>query len=313
MQQELISLKKFFDVILIGNYSIDLVFSGFPTLPRMGVDVRSKDFTLIPGESYTNAVVMHRLGISVGWAADFGNDELSQIALRFIRVENLDESLFFHHSFPLKRISTVISNDNDRGFITYYDPNPGEHAFHKVIQNITGSILMIPGLNFVPEILKFGSYCRGRGIKIYLDANMGADMSLDNPEIQGIIPWIDVLLPNSREVKVLTGETDLLKGIRILAKHFPLVIAKDGENGSFACDGHNLLHVPSIKMEANDTTGAGDCFDCGFVKARLDNQKIEDCLKWGNIVGAISTLACGGSGRKITIDEVRRTLSQSYT
>jgi len=53
-----------------------------------------------------------------------------------------------------------------------------------------------------------------------------------------------------------------------------------------------------------DTTGAGDCFDAGFIMAWLAGRTVEDCLRWGNVVGGLSTLAPGGAGRVITPNDV---------
>ena len=47
---------------------------------------------------------------------------------------------------------------------------------------------------------------------------------------------------------------------------------------------NTIYHQPAIQVKAVDTTGAGDCFDAGFIKAWLDGKPIEECLLWGNIV-----------------------------
>jgi sugar/nucleoside kinase (ribokinase family) len=59
-----------------------------------------------------------------------------------------------------------------------------------------------------------------------------------------------------------------------------------------------------------DTTGAGDCFNAGFIKAWLDQRPLEECLKWGNIVGGLSTLALGGTGQVTTVKEVEEWLAK---
>jgi sugar/nucleoside kinase (ribokinase family) len=93
--------------------------------------------------------------------------------------------------------------------------------------------------------------------------------------------------------------------MRILADVCPLVVVKDGSNGAYACDGSGIIHVPALPVQPVDTTGAGDCFSAGFVKAWLDGLPLDDCLRWGNAVGGLSTLAPGGAGRVVTAEEVR--------
>jgi sugar/nucleoside kinase (ribokinase family) len=65
----------------------------------------------------------------------------------------------------------------------------------------------------------------------------------------------------------------------------------------FVCDPLDVPHV--------DTTGAGDCFDAGFIYAWLSDESPEDCLEIANICGALSTRALGGLAAFPTLDEVK--------
>ena len=89
----------------------------------------------------------------------------------------------------------------------------------------------------------------------------------------------------------------------------PIVVIKDGSNGAYAYINNELFRVPAISVDVLDTTGAGDNFNAGFLCAWLDGQSMETCLKWGNIVGGLSTTALGGTTRKITNDELRKFIS----
>ncbi|HEX9090842.1 MAG TPA: carbohydrate kinase family protein, partial [Anaerolineales bacterium] len=110
-------MTSIFDVIVIGSYSIDLIFSGMAEFPQLGKDILSTGFKMTPGESFIAAVGLHRLGVNVGWAADFGNDDFSQFALRCAREEGLDESLFVFHEQPYRRISAAASYPHERAFL----------------------------------------------------------------------------------------------------------------------------------------------------------------------------------------------------
>ncbi len=55
-----------YDVIVVGDYSIDQIFAGLPGLPTPGREVIGSQFAQLPGEAYTSAVAMHRLGLRVG-------------------------------------------------------------------------------------------------------------------------------------------------------------------------------------------------------------------------------------------------------
>ena len=70
-----------YDLIVVGGYCEDLIFTGLPGIPEPGSEIVGKDFRLIPGGSYNTAVTAHRLGLKVAWAADFGSDEFSKFVL----------------------------------------------------------------------------------------------------------------------------------------------------------------------------------------------------------------------------------------
>ncbi|MDO9545823.1 MAG: hypothetical protein Q7J07_03620 [Pelolinea sp.] len=51
------------DVFLVGRYFCDLIFTDLPEFPRLGHEVYSREFHLVPGGVYTPAAALQRLGI----------------------------------------------------------------------------------------------------------------------------------------------------------------------------------------------------------------------------------------------------------
>ena len=58
-------------------------------------------------------------------------------------------------------------------------------------------------------------------------------------------------------------------------------------------DGEYKL-IPSIKVKAVDTTGAGDIFHGAFTYFISHGYNLEDTCRLANITGALSTLRIGG-------------------
>jgi sugar/nucleoside kinase (ribokinase family) len=301
-----------FDVIVVGSYTVDLIFSGLTELPELGKDILSTAFQMTPGEASISAISMHRLGIKVGWAADFGNDEFSRFALKFARDEGMDETLFVHHDRPLRRITAAASYPSDRAFITYYDPDPQIPAAMSALLKSTARVLFVPGLYSGSLLGPATRIIRSKKMTLVMDGNSSIGDTIGNSKqskaIRKAIKSVDIFLPNAREARRLTGEQELPLAIQFLGELCPLVVVKDGANGSWAFTDQRLIHIPAISVEPIDTTGAGDNFNAGFLYAWLDGQSIDNCLKWGNIVGGLSTTVLGGTVRKITCDEVRKYL-----
>jgi sugar/nucleoside kinase (ribokinase family) len=88
-----------------------------------------------------------------------------------------------------------------------------------------------------------------------------------------------------------------------LADLAPLVVVKRGSAGAMAREGHTVVDAPALPVKVSDTTGAGDCFNAGFLYGRLAGMPLAECLRRGNICGALSTIS-RGAGTLPTAAEV---------
>ena len=302
-----------FDVLVLGDYCYDLIFTDLPSLPVLGSERVAGGLTLIPGGAYNTAVAMHRLGMKVGWAADFGEDAFSRFVLEHLRDEQLEDSLFVHHARPLRRVTVALSFPADRAFVAFYDPPPSFPAAIKALAVAHASAVYVEGLyvgHFMEPALRM---VRAKGMKIIMDGNTSEEMSLKDPAVAKVLKAVDVFLPNAQEACHLAGVGEVEEATLILAKHCSLAVVKDGGRGAFSAVDGRLLHVPALPVNAVETTGAGDTFNAGFTCAWLEGRPLEECLRWGNIVGGLSTLAPGGTGQRVARSDVETWLRKQYS
>ena len=71
------------------------------------------------------------------------------------------------------------------------------------------------------------------------------------------------------------------------------VVITMGSKGVYANDGENSVLFDSLKVEAIDTTGAGDAFIGGFSAAYADGKSLFDAVKFGNVTGALAVTKNG--------------------
>lgn len=64
------------------------------------------------------------------------------------------------------------------------------------------------------------------------------------------------------------------------------VVIKDGSNGAYALNEKEEVKIPSYKVDAVDTTGAGDFFNAGFLHAYINNYSLEKSVTIGNWVAS---------------------------
>jgi hypothetical protein len=168
--------------------------------------------------------------------------------------------------------------------------------------------LYLPGFYHGPFLSAGLAIVRARRMKLIMDGNSSEELRLAEPSVLRAVQGVDVFMPNAGEARRITGQDDLMSAIRVLADVCSLVVVKDGASGAHAYADRQLHHSPAIPVTPIDTTGAGDCFNAGFIRTWLDNLPLDECSRWGNVVGGLSTLAHGGAGKAVTPEEVRRWL-----
>lgn len=189
----------------------------------------------------------------------------------------------------------------ERTFFTYRGANADVEA---ALKNIPEADHLHIGAACNPDLL--GWLC-GRAKSVSIDAGWHPDW-LRDPPVQQALRAVTWFLPNEIEASEITGETD---PVRIMNRFKELAIPaaiKLGPAGSMAND----VQIPSIDVQPVDTTGAGDCFDAGFVDAWLHGKPIAECLRQGNICGALSTREMGGMNGFPTRQELNQWQSNSH-
>jgi len=113
--------RELYDVIHIGQYYCDLIFTGLSDMPQLGTEIFGTGLQLGPGGAFNTSYVLHRLGLKTGWICDFGQDFFSQYVLEKVRQLGMDTSLFRYHTHNLCAVTAAFSYHHDRGFISYLD------------------------------------------------------------------------------------------------------------------------------------------------------------------------------------------------
>jgi len=139
------------------------------------------------------------------------------------------------------------------------------------------------------------------GKLISFDPNIRVELGLSKEyleTIKNIASKSKIILSGERELSII-GEVN---------KEEKIIVIKKGKHGAEAYYKDKVYKVAPIEVEEVDPTGAGDCFDAGFVASILQGYTIEDALKRANIIGALSVTKRGpmeGVVDKKTLDMIR--------
>jgi len=105
---------------------------------------------------------------------------------------------------------------------------------------------------------------------------------------------VAILFPNAEEAAILAGSDDPEAQCARLAALYPLAVIKRGAAGCEAAAGDKRWRALAPKVEAVDTTGAGDAFVAAFLSQRLAGAEIEAALERAAAAGALASTLVGG-------------------
>lgn len=138
---------------------------------------------------------------------------------------------------------------------------------------------------------------KSRGVTVSLDTNWDPSGSWEH--VAGLLPQVDIFLPNLAEALAITGETTLQAAGTKLAGICKLVVVKCGEEGATVftegqCSTYPVAQELTRHLKIADTTGAGDNFDAGFIYHWLQGRNIADCIGEASRCAVSSLQSLGG-------------------
>jgi len=299
------------DVLLFGDYFCDLIVTGLGEVPRLGADIFGDSMEIAPGGAYILATALHRLGVQTRWAARLGNDLFSRFVLEEARREKLDTSLFEQFPAPYRSLSVSFSFAADRGFISHTDPAPEGVSSREIIAREKPRWVVNTPFDGSPESRALVDLIHENGGRVYTDCQY-TTQTLAEPGLADLLAVTDIFAPNLSEARQLTGAADPETAAGILARICPLVVVKCGADGALARAGSQVWRAPAMPVSVADTTGAGDCFNAGFLCAQLCGEPIETCLRYGNICGGLSVTQRGGASAAPTLEQLKHYLDLPF-
>jgi len=113
-------------------------------------------------------------------------------------------------------------------------------------------------------------------------------------EITPSLPSPSFVDENEKNAFVLREVCPALEGLTA-GGAFPILAVKLGSAGAAVVAGGKTAVVPTAKVEARDTVGAGDAFCAAFILAWIRGRTAPECAALGNRVAA-EVLAVPGTG-----------------
>lgn len=275
-------------IAVVGSINIDY-FVEADRLPELGETVLGKSFFLsLGGKGANQAVAASRLGGHVALFGSVGDDENSKIIVENMKKENvLVNNLNFAEGTTTGAAFIELCNSENRILVV---PGANDLTDVSYIKRVSEELLDYDVILFQMETpLEMMEYI----VPILYDHNKTI---IVNPAParkirEDIIGKITYITPNEHEYQLVLGSDASMA--ELLGQYPNKLIITRGTDGVSYFDGEALIHVPVIKVEAVDTTGAGDTFSGAFAVGVAEGKTLKDSIRFANVAAGLSVMKKG--------------------
>lgn len=277
-------------IVVIGSASMDLVVTSAKR-PGAGETVLGDSFKTVPGGKGANqAVAAARLGAEVTMVGCIGDDSFGE---------------------------TILSNLQSNGVITdYVEPVTGMESgtAHIILAEGDNSIVVVKAANdrITPEYVDQAEKVIQAADIVLIQQEIPEETVVHvsaicakyqvplmlNPAPARPVPSVVIeraayITPNEHEAAILFNDEPLGD---VLRRYPNKLIVTEGKKGVRYFDGMQEVVVPGYKVEAVDTTGAGDTFNGAFAVALAEGMSLTDSLRFANRAASLSVMKFGAQG-----------------
>ncbi|MYV50338.1 ribokinase [Streptomyces sp. SID2888] len=293
-----------YDLLVVGSANADLVVR-VERRPAAGETVLGSDLVVHPGGKGANqAVAAARLGARTALLARVGDDGHGELLLRSQRAAGVDTTGVLAGGAPTGVALITVDPSGDNSIVV----SPGANARLtpedvRAASGLLGSSRVVSAqleipLETVVEVVRN----LPSGTRFVLNP------SPPRPLPAELLAACDPLIVNEHEARVIAGgEPDGSpedRAAALLALGPRSVVVTLGAEGALVATGETMARVPSVKVDAVDTTGAGDAFTAALAWRLGTGSSLPEAAAFAARVGAAAVTRPGAQESYPTAEEV---------
>jgi ribokinase len=285
------------NILVVGSSNTDMVIKT-QRFPLPGETILGGNFFLFPGGKGANqAVAASRLGGTVTLVARVGNDIFGNKAIEHFKEENIQTRYVIRDSVHPSGTALITVDQHGENTIVVAQ---GSNA-HLSIEDITSAasvfrktdVLLIQLEIPVETVVAAANLAKSHGKKVILNPAPAASLPL------ALYEQLFLITPNRSEAEHLTGiKTNSLSSVAAAAeklkqKGVANVLITMGPEGAYLLSDTKAGLIATRKVNAIDTTAAGDIFNGALAVAIAENSSLEEAVDFANSAAAISVTRMG--------------------
>jgi sugar/nucleoside kinase (ribokinase family) len=306
-------------VVTLGAHVLDILGRYVTHIPEGQGSVLLDEIRLGPaGSAAGTAVGLAKLGLNVSTVGAVGDDALGEVLISALNGYGVDTS----HVVRKTGVQTSAS-------ILPIRPNGDRPALHAIGANAVYSIDDVPwALIEGAAHLHLGGTDSMRGLGRDGAAQIlrrardgGATTSMDilsegSPKLLTILkpcfPFVDWFMPNTDQACKLTESRMPEEAAqRLLDLGVGGVVLTMGADGSLMTTARERAHLPAHDVKVVDTSGCGDAYCAGFIRALESGWTPSECMKLGNAAAALVAQGLGSDAGIRDLDHTIRFMRET--
>ncbi|KJF81669.1 ribokinase [Photobacterium angustum] len=301
-------------LVVLGSVNADHVLQ-VPSFPRPGETLHGRNYQVIPGGKGANqAVAAARLNADIGFIACVGDDAFGMLMHDNFVKDGIDvRGVKTEVGTPTGIAMIQVSDCGENSICLSAEANNKltEQAIESDLDTIRQAEYLLMQLETpMCGIEKAAKVAKLANTTVILNPAPARELS------DKLLACVDVITPNETEAEVLTGVTvtdnqsaqqaaDILHG-----KGIKTVMITLGAKGVWLSQNGSGDIISGFRVEATDTTAAGDTFNGALVTGLLEDLDLESAIKFAHAAAAISVTRFGAQTSIPTREEVDLFLAQ---
>lgn len=302
-------------VVVIGSSNADFIMK-MDRLPKIGETVTDAIFMqTFGGKGANQAVGAARAGGDVAFINCVGDDLYGKLIKDNLRAAGVNVDNVFEETGVASGAALVMVGSEGRNLLSVA---PGANyrltplIIERVRPVIESAAMVVMQYEVLPETLQYAvATVQELGKPVILN------LAPARPIAQETLAKLFALVVNENEAEFLVNyEVNTPEKVKQAAQDLlkigmEWVILTLGSQGLYAASRNISYHVPAFRVEAVDTTAAGDIFCGSLTVALVEGQAMGDALRFASAAAAISVTRLGAQPSAPGRDEIESLLSQS--
>ena len=296
-------------LVVLGSVNADHVLR-VPHFPRPGETLTGHSYQVVPGGKGANqAVAAARLGAPVSFIARIGDDAIGQQMRQGFEQDGIDVSAVeLDETLPTGIAIIYVSDEGENSIGISAEANgalsPAMVKRHEAMIADAHTLLLqleVP----LESVFEAAKLARSHGTRVVLNPAPARPLPAE------LLALVDLITPNQTEAELLTGVkvSDEASAAQAAARVHQMgisdVMITLGSQGVYCSNARQQQLIPGFRVEAVDTTAAGDTFNGALLAAELAGADFNVAVRFAHGAAALSVTKFGAQSSipsKVEVD-----------